>query len=38
MFAELTEQYVNAMNSDSVPTISSAWERVINGEIDRVYE
>lgn len=37
MFSELSEQYVKAMNSDSVPTIASAWERVIDSEINRVY-
>ena len=38
MFAELAECYVQAMNSDAVPTISTAWERVIDGEIKRVYD
>mmetsp|Transcript_34216 Transcript_34216/g.33434 ORF Transcript_34216/g.33434 Transcript_34216/m.33434 type:complete len:460 (+) Transcript_34216:286-1665(+) len=38
MFAELVQQYVQAMNSESIPTISSAWERVINSEIMRVQE
>jgi hypothetical protein len=26
------------MNSDTVPTISTAWERVIDGEIERVFD
>jgi len=26
------------MNADAVPTITSAWERVIDGEIKRVYD
>lgn len=38
MFAELAEHYVQAMNSDAVPTISTAWERVIDSEIQRVYD
>jgi len=38
MFAELTEHYVTAMNSKAVPTISTAWERVLDGEIRRVEE
>ncbi|CDW74480.1 guanylate-binding n-terminal domain containing protein [Stylonychia lemnae] len=38
MFCELADCYVQAMNSDAVPTISSAWERVIDGEIKRIYE
>ena len=36
MFAELTVQYVQAMNSDRVPTISSAWERVIDAEVNKM--
>lgn len=38
MFAELAEHYVTTMNSDAVPTISTAWERVIDKEIERIYE
>ena len=38
MFCELADCYVQAMNSDSVPTITTAWERVVDGEIRRVYE
>ena len=37
MFVELSNQYVKAMNSDTVPTITTAWERVIDNEINRVY-
>ena len=38
MFCELADCYVQAINSDTVPTISTAWERVIDGEISRVYD
>lgn len=38
MFSELALHYVNAMNSDAIPTISTAWERVIDSEIGRVLE
>ena len=38
MFCELSDCYVQALNSDSVPTITTAWERVIDCEIRRVYE
>ena len=38
MFCELADCYVQAINSDAVPTISTAWERVIDGEISRVYD
>lgn len=38
MFCELADCYVQAINSDAIPTISTAWERVIDGEIRRVYD
>ena len=38
MFCELADCYVQAINSDAVPTITTAWERVIDGEIKRVYD
>lgn len=38
MLVELAETYVSALNSDAVPTISSAWERVVDGELRRVYD
>lgn len=38
MFAELSQTYVEAINSESIPTISSAWERVIDSEIRRVFD
>jgi hypothetical protein len=38
MFAELSQTYVEAINSETVPTIASAWERVIDSEIKRVFE
>ncbi len=38
MFCELADSYVQSMNSDSIPTISSAWERVMDGELRRVYD
>eukprot|EP00347_Sterkiella_histriomuscorum_P006351 403353091 len=38
MFCELADSYVQAINSDAVPTITTAWERVIDGEIKRVYD
>lgn len=38
MFAELAQHYVETMNSDAIPTISSAWERVIDGQLNRVFE
>jgi hypothetical protein len=31
MFMELLDQYVNAINKNAVPTISTAWERVVDG-------
>lgn len=30
MFVELLEQYVSAINKNTVPTISTAWERVVD--------
>ena len=38
MFCNLAESYVQSINSDSIPTISSAWERVLDGELRRIYE
>lgn len=38
MLCELAETYVSALNSDAVPTISSAWERVVDSELRRVYD
>jgi hypothetical protein len=38
MLSELAEAYVHTLNSDAIPTISSAWERVIDGELRRVYD
>lgn len=38
MFTELANTYVEALNSESIPTISTAWERVIDSEIKRVFE
>ena len=38
MFADLVTQYVQALNSEAVPTIQSAWERVVDAELRRVYE
>ena len=38
MFADLISHYVSAMNSDCVPTISTAWERVMDSEIRRVFD
>jgi len=36
MFATLLEQYVTAFNEGKVPTIETAWDQVINLELDRV--
>ncbi len=36
MFANLLEQYVGAFNGGAVPSISSAWERVLVLELDKV--
>ena len=36
MFCELADSYVTALNSDVIPTISTAWERVIDAELRRV--
>jgi hypothetical protein len=38
MLCELAETFVNALNSDAIPTISSAWEWVIDSELRRVYD
>ncbi len=38
MFCELADSYVQAINTDAIPTISTAWERVIDSEIRSVYE
>jgi hypothetical protein len=36
MLCELAEQYVAAINAKGIPTISSAWERVLEGEVRRL--
>ena len=38
MLCELADTYVQALNSDSIPTITTAWERVIDGELKRIFE
>ena len=38
MFCELADSYVQSINSDSIPTISTAWDRVMDGELMRVYD
>ena len=38
MLAELADCYVQAINSDAVPTITTAWERVIDAELARVFD
>ena len=38
MLCDLAESYVHAINSNAIPTISSAWERVIDGELRRIYD
>ena len=38
MLAELADCYVQAINADAVPTITTAWERVVDAEIGRVFE
>jgi len=38
MFCELADSYVQSINSDSIPTISTAWDRVMDGELRRVYD
>lgn len=34
MIAELAEQYVNAFNDNSAPTIASAWDRVVDKQCE----
>lgn len=38
MFCELADSYVQSINSDSIPSISTAWDRVMDGELRRVYD
>lgn len=38
MLCELADTYVQAMNSDAIPTITSAFERVVDGELRRVFD
>ncbi len=38
MLCELADTYISAMNSDSIPTIKSAYERVIDAELRRVFD
>jgi len=38
MLAELADCYVQAINADAIPTITTAWERVIDAEIARVFD
>ena len=33
MLAELTTQYTEAINNDSIPTIAPAWERVVDSQL-----
>ena len=33
MLADLCEMYVDAINSNEVPTITSSWERVVQKEL-----
>ena len=35
MMVRLIDEYVNCLNSDQIPTISTAWERVIEEELER---
>ena len=37
MFVELLEQYVSAINKNTVPTISTAWERVVDSQLKDFY-
>lgn len=38
MLCELANAYIQTLNSDAIPTISTAWERVVDGELRRVYD
>jgi hypothetical protein len=38
MLCELADSYVAALNSGSVPTISTAWDRVLEAELRRVHD
>mmetsp|Transcript_4879 Transcript_4879/g.9126 ORF Transcript_4879/g.9126 Transcript_4879/m.9126 type:complete len:437 (+) Transcript_4879:1130-2440(+) len=38
MLAQLAESYVIAINNHAVPTISTAWERVLSSQLDQVSE
>lgn len=37
MIATLTRSYVESLNSGAAPTISSAWERVVQGQCSDAY-
>ena len=34
----MVEAYVDAINREAIPTIATTWERVIEGEVRRVFE
>ena len=38
MLRGMVEAYVDAINREAIPTIATTWERVIEGEVRRVFE
>lgn len=38
MLRAMVEAYVDAINKEAIPTISTTWERVVEGEVRRVFE
>lgn len=38
MLCELADSYVAALNSGVIPTIATAWDRVVDAELRRVHD
>ena len=38
MLRGMIEAYVEAINKEAIPTIATTWERVVEGEVRRVFE